>query len=311
MPIENGIITKSLEAAQKKVEGNNFDLRKHLVEFDDVVSKQREIIYKKRNQVLKLAEGEKVDDYESTKDMILEMAKNEIANFAGFHLANLDENGQPDFKEILEITETLIPLSAEDKDKIKSFGKATELTDFIFNLIKVRYEQTELDVKEIEGLKNHPAPLRGIEKSLLLNVIDRFWVEHLENLDYLRTGIGLRGYGQRDPLVEFKRESFQLFKSLLNTIQNQVVFSIFKVGKAATIALSPMARANLQFHGANKTAVDSKSNLQRLAGQSDKRRTGSEKQISSKLKNDFGEKIGRNDPCPCGSGKKFKRCHGE
>jgi preprotein translocase subunit SecA len=317
MPIENKLITKSLESAQKKVEGNNFDIRKHLVEFDDVVSKQREVIYKKRNQVLKLAEGEKTDDYETTKDMVLEMTENEINNFVSFHLANLDENGRPDFKEILETTETLIPLTNEDKEKIKSIGEAEELTEFIFNLVKARYEQTEKDVKEIEELKNHPEPLRGIEKSLLLNTVDQFWVEHLENLDHLRTGIGLRGYGQLDPLVEFKRESFNLFKSLLDTIQNQVVFSIFKVGKAATIALSPMAKVNLQFHGANKTAVDAKSNLQRLAAQSEERKMTNEEQTSSKLKGEFGKKVGRNDPCPCGATKsdgapiKYKHCHGK
>ena len=308
MPIENRLITKSLESAQKKVEGHNFDIRKHLVEYDDVISKQRQIIYKKRDEILNLADGQTTEKYATTKDMIREMIEQEIKTLIQFYGSG--ETDPESSSEIGETLDTIFELQPEEKKQIKNLN-VDNLEKYLLNLAREKYETMEKTVADLPQMSNQTEPLRNIERSLLLNTLDSLWVEHLENIDYLRTGIGLRGYGQRDPLVEFKKEAFQLFKGLLSGMQNQVVFNIFKIGRAAAIAASPISR-NLQFSGAAKTAVDNKSSFQRMTGNANsKQQTAPAAPLQSKLKDETGHKIGRNDPCYCGSGLKYKKCHGK
>jgi len=308
MPIENRLITKSLESAQKKVEGHNFDIRKHLVEFDDVINKQREVIYKKRNLILRLASGQKDDNYSSCKNLVLQMVREEITNLVNFHSVSESGHGL-NYQEITESVDAMFTLASDQKQKIKEQKTPENLINYLINLVEEKYDQIEADVSKMEGLKNQTDPLRQVERSLLLNTIDTLWVEHLENIDYLRTGIGLRGYGQRDPLIEFKKESFELFQSLLSAISSQVVSSIFKIGKAAQVPASPLLQGKMIYSGAAKTALDNKSSIQRMASEAKPQKIVQEK-VDSKPRDEFGKKIGRNDPCPCGSGKKYKKCHG-
>jgi preprotein translocase subunit SecA len=155
------------------------------------------------------------------------------------------------------------------------------------NLAESKYE--EMIVKKA----NQPELVLEIEKQILLRSIDTLWIDHLVAIDYLRTGIGLRGYGQRDPLVEYKKETYQMFNELLNAIQKEVVYSIYKVSIGIELAPSLMEKANVNYQGAQKTSSSGELSLS----------------VPTSTTTD-GKEVGRNDPCWCGSGKKFKKCHG-
>jgi len=305
MPIQNSMISRSLESAQKKVEGNNFDIRKHLVEYDDVINKQREIIYKKRKEILRLSKGEELEEFKSTKDLILNYLKKDLDNLVNLHF---NVSNEPDSKEIIETISTMFSLTEEERLKITKADSAEILQEYLFELCQEKYTELEENVSKLPELKDTKEPLRQIEKNLLLQTIDTLWIDHLSAIDHLRTGIGLRGYGQRDPLLEYKKDSFELFKGLLNEIQGRVISAIFKVGQVAQLAASPMTKAT-SFQAPAKVAMDNQSQIARMAGQTQKNRQAQE--TSSRPKNEMGEKVGRNDPCPCGSGLKYKKCHGK
>ena len=314
MPIENRMISRSLEAAQKKVEGHHFDTRKHLVEYDDVLNKQRETIYKRRRAIISQNES---------KDEVLKLVYNEIADVVKFHTEGRDESAW-NLEEIYEVVNTifLVPadtrlkledLAAQAGDDIEDKSARGRLVGYLYKLAVEKYNDFEKRVTETTG---DIKAIRQIEKGMLLRSIDTLWVEHLEALNHLRTGIGLRGYGQREPIVEYKRESFQLFQGLIAEIRKQVVYSIYKVGVAANIALP---RTNnipgLTLSGAAKTMQPGQSSIARLAQQN----TPQAKEVADRESHSAtddtqthynGQRVGRNDACPCGSGKKFKKCHG-
>ena len=337
MPIENKLISKSIERAQVRVEGYNFDIRKHLVEYDDVINKQRELIYKKRNDILKLINNERVENYDNLTDYIFELINNEISEVVSFHTAS--EAGTVwNIKEIIETMKTIFPLSDNEVDKIRDIsskkdastssarGKLkeaetrTRIINYFSGLAKERYKELKNRLESIQELSSMPDVMKEIEKNILLHSIDGLWVEHLDNIDHLRTGIGLRGYAQSDPLVEYKRESYDLFVALLNNIQNQVVYSIFKVGPVAGavtdfkerhIAMSsPVDDANKQFN-VSGDLVQQKSIEQASKSESHNKVVLKNEEIRK-----FGHKVGRNDPCPCGATKsdgtpiKYKNCCG-
>lgn len=303
MPIENKTISKIIESAQRKVEGFHFDARKHLLEYDDVLNKHREVVYGKRRQVLKSFEIEKAKlrggeapaefaDFKPLKEIILEQVEQEIEGVVSFH-TNYEDRTAWNFKEIIETLTTIFPLTEEEKNKISGFGdnqqnsspveERNEITEYLSALAKNKYE--EFLVKKA----GEPEFLLEIEKQVLLRAIDSLWIEHLVAIDYLRTGIGLRGYGQRDPLVEYKKETYHMFNELLSMIQKEVVYTIFKVTLGMQMAPTVMEQENLIFEGAQKEAGEKAAILR---------------------KNNQNKDIGRNDPCPCGSGKKFKKCCG-
>ncbi len=296
MPIENGFISKSLEQAQRKVEGNNFDIRKHLVEYDDVINKHREVIYAKRKEVLEISENLKTDV--KLRARIFEMIDAELEQVVIFHCAG-DNEKDWNIKEIYEVAATIFPIS--DKDRIemqemrKVAGNATEdahartqIIDYLINLANQSYD---LLIEKV----NNPDLFKAIEKQVLLHSIDYFWIFHLEAINHLRTGIGLRSYAQVDPLMEYKREAFRLFNELLNNIQKQVVYSIFKVGVVQETA-PDLIEQGKEFFGPKKT-MDKGSVF------------GAEANRTQQVVQKRGD-VGRNDPCPCGSGKKFKKCCG-
>ena len=304
-PIENKFISSAIEKAQLRVEGNNFDIRKHLVEYDDVINKQRSIIYKRRKQIL---ESTSEADSTFTKNEILEMVEDEISQVVSFHTAD-DDQAQWNLKEICEIAKTIFPVSNEICEKISSLEKlagnrlqdAVSRTEIIELLIKEAKNQYELLEKRIAEQSGDKKTIRLVEKEVLLRSLDFLWIDHLDAIAALRSGIGLRGYGQRDPLIEFKKETYNMFTQLQNLIQKQVVYSIYKIGAITTgkevlsekISLSGASEGG-QFQNSNS------SNQQKPTTP-----------IAKKQRTESGEKVGRNDPCPCGSGKKFKQCCGE
>ena len=333
MPIEQKFITKMLESAQKKVESHHFDTRKHLLEYDDVLNKQRGVIYNKRRHVLNLAEKEikgiavieDKKDFEEKKseiiktreqtlslhEMIMEMIEAEIEFVVSFH-TNTEDDTQWNTQEIYETIKTIFPLSIEDKKIILDLGKDSselniseverrdKLVEFLLAKARHQYlEMTKIIQEQITTEEDKTKVIAELQKSVLLRTIDNLWVEYLVAIDYLRTGIGLRGYGQRDPLVEYKQESFHLFNQLLSNIQKEVVYTFFKINIGLQLAPSIMAEDKMTLKGAQKT-----SNAE--AGI-----------VEGKVKDEEGHKVGRNNPCPCGATKedgtpkKYKHCHGK
>jgi len=314
MPIENKMISKSIESAQKKVEGNNFDIRKHLVEYDDVINKHRTAIYKLRREILENYEAQTKEgstDQEAAarlSDTVLEMVKAEISQIVSFHTA-AENMSDWNLKEISETMRSIWNAPEDLGSSIEKFSQTDKNHDGIREDI-ISYlsdEATKRYTGLALGFSTAGLKFSEVEKGILIRSIDQMWVEHLETVDYLRRGIGLRGYGQRDPLVEYKKEAYHLYQELNSLIRKQVVYSIYKTGDALVAAqaseLSLFAKKpqsnQLNFSGAAKE----------MHRQAESRNTVD--LVHEKVKSETGEKVGRNDPCPCGSGKKFKQCHGK
>ncbi len=293
VPIENRMVSRALESAQGKVEGHNFDIRKHLLEYDDVLNKHRESIYRRRAEILR-----GTDLYPVIEDMV----EHEIERVVQFHTA-AEDRLRWNTKEIIEVMNTIFPLSTDAAEKIQEFmkpGNGDRLEDAEIRSAIIDYF-TDIAGVAHEALQKRfadPAQLNQIERGILLRTIDTIWVEHLDAMDHLRAGINLRGYGQRDPLVEYKREAFRMYHELLAMIDRHVVYSVYKIGFAAQAA---QAQSLLDRRGVTVSAPAKTSDeLKAAVGESDK---APAKSIIT------GEKLGRNDPCFCGSGKKFKKCH--
>jgi len=298
MPIENRIVSKALESAQHRVEGHNFDIRKHLVEYDDVINKHRETIYRQRRKVLDQFERDLASSTDELSETILEMVADEVGTVVSFHTSVGSTSS--DGKEICEVLRTIYPMSRAVEERVRSYfkkdsehlGSPAEERTMLIDAIMVDARQAYAQVRErvIEATKE-PNVFLSAERGLLLRAIDTLWIEHLEAIDHLRQGIGLRGYGQRDPLVEYKREAYTLFTGLLEYIRRQVVYSIYKMTVAIESApASLLANRNITLSAPAKVMGEgNSSNTSALISE---------------------PKIGRNDPCHCGSGKKFKKCHG-
>ncbi len=300
MPIENKMVSKSLESAQKKVEGNNFDMRKHLVEYDDVINKHREAIYRRRREILEIAEGEKSD--KTLSEIIRGMLREEIALLVDFHC----QAEQPQDWNVAEIAETIGSMVGSDPSVAGKLGEIAvevnkqakeEIIAYLNGYIDEKYEEI---TQAFAGIN---VKFQEVEKGILIRSIDQLWVEHLETMDYMRRGIGLRGYGQHDPLVEYKKEAYRMFHELNDLIRKQVAYSIFKTADAIDVAPAEILKLaqedenkQLSFEGAKKTMGES---------------AGTIDIVHEKAKDEEGNKVGRNDPCPCGSGKKYKKCHGK
>jgi len=274
-PIEHGLVSKAIQQAQVKVEGFNFDMRKRVVEYDDVMNKQREIIYGKREKILR-ADGEKN----------LEL-KEQIQEKMNQYLANLVNTYSPEGLEKVEVEQIInnfcevLPLDGGSqsrlKDQIEKVKTPQEINDFLQKILTEAYESREKQV----GLEL----MREIEKFVWLQSIDRLWIDHLDAMDNLREGVGLRGYGQQDPLVEYKKEAYTSFEKLMGMIEEEVIKRLFRI----QVAQPPPQYRNIQ------TNIDTKDKMG--------------------LKPSTKTKPGRNDPCPCGkidpkTGKpiKYKKC---
>ncbi len=265
VPLEHGMVSRAIEQAQVKVEGFHFDSRKHLVEYDDVLNKQREIVYRMRGKIL---EGE------SQRESIVEKIRHELDAVVGMY----SSEGSIEREKIVAEFVSIIPFdeaSAQQLGKqLEQYHGAAEISEFLSGLVKQMYEAREHQMAS--------EVMRQIERWVSLQVIDSLWMDHLDAIDDLREGIGLRGYGQRDPLVEYKNEAFGMFERLIASIDSEIVHRIFKV----QVQLAPQQPAPLQ------QTVPISSSL-------------THQPINASTPN----KLGRNDPCWCGSGKKWKRCH--
>ena len=278
VPIEHGLVSRAIENAQKKVEAHNFDIRKHLLEYDDVMNKQRELVYGRRRDALA---GEKSKG--DVLEMATQLAEDTVDRFADkqampseWDLAGLAESLRGRFNLRLEFT----------PEETETFN-AEDIEEKVVNLVKDSYESKEERLGE--------ELLRQLEKIIMLQTIDVLWKDHLLNMDHLKEGIGLRGYGQKNPLHEYQREGFELFQEMSDKVQEDVVTKLFTVEVDQEQSAAELEE--LEARQAPRQMM-----LSRGDGE------GPEPVVT--VRRD-GDKVGRNAPCPCGSGKKYKRCHGK
>jgi preprotein translocase subunit SecA len=276
VPIESRFVSKQIENAQKRVEGQNFSYRKHVLEYDDVMNKQREAVYGLRKQLL---EGEDQKEYLMgiADDIMIDL----VARHAG-------ENVHPDEWDVNGLSTAVLQqfgfdYRAEGIDPGQLGSK--QLEEALLAKAHEKYDQKEALIGA--------APMRYHERMIMLQIVDSHWKDHLLGMDHLKEGIGLRGYGQRDPLVEYKKESFGLFEDLMNRIEEDTLRFLF--------LLQPVEEQK------QAEQIERKRRRQEAMMQSQQSNGGDG--ASRQVKRE-GAKVGRNDPCPCGSGKKFKKCHG-
>ncbi|MGD0948985.1 MAG: preprotein translocase subunit SecA [Candidatus Binatia bacterium] len=278
VPIEHRLITRAVANAQSKVEGHNFDIRKHLLEYDDVMNQQREIIYARRREILASS---------NLKRDVLEMAENVAADIVGRYANRETHADEWDWKALNDSLFKSFNLRFQISDADKDGLTVERLEQMVIDQIHAAYEDKERVFT--------PPVLRHLEKLVLLQTVDALWKDHLLSMDHLKEGIGLRGYGQRDPLQEYKKEGFEAFEAMMQMLDADVVEKVFTVQIARQ---EDVQRLQQQRRPQPQQMVMS-------GGGMPQRQQGKVETVRRD-----GEKVGRNDPCPCGSGKKYKKCHG-
>ncbi len=288
VPLEHAMVSRAIEQAQTKVEGFHFDSRKHLVEYDDVLNKQREIIYKRRRKIL---------TGEEQKEKLVDNVVHEIENIVLIYSS--DKEGSIDREKIITEFVSIIPFDPASQHQLvkqlEQLHTAQEITEFLTKLTADMYEAREKQVS--------PEVMRQIERWVSLSVIDNLWMNHLDAIDDLREGIGLRGYGQRDPLVEYKNEAFSMFEQLVSAIDSEIVHRIFRVQVQMTPGINPTPSTPL------RTSNPTNQNLQTPITQAALRAQTNTQSSTVNREPIIKHKLSRNDPCWCGSGKKWKKCH--
>jgi preprotein translocase subunit SecA len=322
VPIESKLITRQIERAQAQVEARNFEIRKHLLEYDDVMNKQREEIYRFRRELI---EGSDQRDY------VFEMAEELVLDYLDLYASTELDPEQWDFENLrvnmrrifgMEIpdrlrvpeasdveTETAAKVSATSEEIPLTELSRPELEDALIALVHERYEDKEKEAS--------PEFMRWFERVVMLQILDQQWKDHLLALDHLKEGIGLRGYGQRDPKVEYKRESFALFEELRDRVKEEAVRMLFLLRPATqteeTEILNARARQSqrdISYSGGEAESAFARERARRpaAAGEPAEARGGRGAAVKTVVR--AAPKVGRNAPCPCGSGKKFKKCCG-
>ena len=268
-PIEHSLVTKSIESAQKKVESRNFDMRKHVLEYDDVMNQQREVIYAQRKKIL-------VENNlrENIMDMVTRVVDRTMVMYAPPEVYS-EEWDLPALIAYAE--EFYAPPNTLTVEHLQTLSRE-ELNEYLQKLAVDYYEQREESIS--------PAIMRELENLVMLKVVDSHWMQHLDAMDMLREGVGLRAYGQRDPLVEYKLEAYDMFQAMIDAIQDDVVRYMYRVN----VVTQPKVEDRLQNATVNNPSGDSEADAKKPVVK--------------------GEEIGRNDTCPCGSGKKYKNCCG-
>ena len=265
--IQHKMLTSAIEKAQKKIEGNNFGIRKNLLEYDQVMNDQREIIYKERRRVL---------DGENMRDAIFKMITDRVENCVDTCISSDIPKEEWDLNELNQLILSMIPMQAVTPEDVDSVKNNKELKHMLKERAVKLYEAKETEFPE-------PEQFRELERVVLLKVIDRKWMDHIDDMDQLRQGIGLQSYGQRDPLVEYKMAGFDMFDEMTASIQEDTIRLLYHVKIEQKVEREQVAKVT----GTNKDESATNTPKKRAAA-----------------------KVYPNDPCPCGSGKKYKQCCG-
>ena len=323
VPIEHGMVTRAILRAQTQVEAQNFSVRKHLLEYDDVMNKQRESVYTLRREILEGKVHVTEEELFDTRGYVLALAEDlledQVDRFAGKEL-DLEEW---DIPALIREVSRVFGLDVRELEGLNLDEQQSDaIVDAVWARVKASYEEKE----KLVG----PDLLRRVERDVMLQIVDTQWKDHLYSLDHLKEGIGLRGYGQRDPLVEYKKESFALFQDMKARIEEEIVRYLFwlrpvlneqsaqlprpAARRATPITMNnPAAESVPAFAGAGRASAAGPASARQApaefgGGAPRPARTGGDDVIKTVRREE--PKVGRNDPCPCGSGKKYKKCHG-
>ena len=322
VPIEHGMVTRAIERAQKQVEAQNFSVRKHLLEYDDVMNKQRESVYALRRQLLEgkiQFEGEAGEPAEEidSRGYLITLAEDLLEGVAETYAGREVDHEERDYGALKTAVGEIYGLDPVELEQADIEGASAEqVTDTLWPLVLKKYESKETLVPvEI---------LRRVERDIMLQIVDAQWKDHLYSLDHLKEGIGLRGYGQKDPLVEYKKESYALFKAMQDRIEEEMVRYLWRLtpvlgeggdidGAAAVRRPTPPRRPQqITMSGPSTAPAPSPFGAIGSGASSPASprpvRTGGDDVVKQVKREE--PKVGRNDPCPCGSGKKYKKCHG-
>ncbi|RMH38241.1 MAG: preprotein translocase subunit SecA, partial [Nitrospirae bacterium] len=279
VPIEHAMVTKAIENAQKKVEAHNFEIRKHLLEYDDVMNKQREVIYRHRSSIL---------GAEDLSDEIHDMIEEVVTSLIDTYCPEEQYAEEWDLKGLVEALHAQFGLNVVRVDELQDMGRDA-MRDELVTRVQQAYQTKKHHLHDDQGAS--PELVRYLEKMIVLQVIDHHWKDHLLAMDQLRDGIGLRGYGQKDPLAEYKREGFDMFADMMGRIKSDALERLFKVqlvrGERPDPVREPSRTPQLTLNRGETAQAAAPRTVHRAQ-----------------------QKVGRNDPCPCGSGKKYKKCHG-
>ncbi len=301
MPIQHKIISKAVEGAQHKVESINFAMRKSVLEYDDVMNKQRQVIYAERNKIL---DGKDLSEH--VDEVINDTVRRCVAEFCPVDSRKGERDMEGLHKWLVELTGNLSAPEFEEQDYEQLCASVLEYVQKVYN------EKAERLGDEL---------MRNLNTQVMLRVIDTRWMNYLQEMDYLKQGIGLRGFGQRDPLVEYKTEAFAAFRILVDTMYEDYLRTVLRVElKQAPAPMESQALRGATYSGPDQVDGDSgSSTLRRQAAEQAANSAGHAPQAAAsagvrtyrKAESDPYAGVGRNDPCPCGSGKKFKNCHGK
>jgi preprotein translocase subunit SecA len=311
IPLENKMVSRLIEQSQTRVEGYNFDVRKNVVEYDDVIAKQREVIYADRRAVL-----ERADMHERVLDMI----RNEVTQIVNEHVPSNMVEDEEQLEKLFTVLENWMVIS---DDLLPENMHAVRRNDLTKKVVEAFVEHYEARGKQLDQLaEDNPGQgvpsIRDIERAYTLQVLDRLWMDHIDALDVMRASIGFRSIGQRDPLVEFKNEAFLMFDNLKGQIQHYIVDHLLRLTRnAITITVKqpelPKRKASQRSLRTNAEAIARASGQAKFeeaeVPRSPSRRQGARVQTLTANPRQIN-RIGRNDLCPCGSGKKYKKCHG-
>ncbi len=284
VPIEHGLVSRAIESAQKKVEAHNFDIRKHLLEYDDVMNQQREVVYGYRRQIL---------GKEGLRDMVKEFAGEIAAEVVETHI---EDKERPEEWDVKRLNEAIYPQFGWELPE--EVARGADNRDALAPLIVEKAWPSYLAKVELAGEEN----FSEFERIITLNTIDNLWKDHLLSMDHLKGGIGLRGFGQKDPLNEYKKEGYDLFVNMIYSFKSEVVERLFrveiKIEEGEEVAPPPPP--------VEKTSAD----VTYSRGEDEAEEEEEHEQEKIQPVEREGEKVGRNDPCSCGSGKKYKKCCG-
>ena len=306
VPIEHGMVTKAIERAQKQVEAQNFSMRKHLLKYDDVMNKQRENVYTLRRELLD-SQVHWDDEIVDSRQYLMTLAEDLVDQAVEASCGREIDPEDWDVDALKQSVGELAGLPADTLGALDLHEKSpAEMHDALWGAVKTRYEEKEQAVEtEI---------LRRVERDVMLQIVDTQWKDHLYSLDHLKEGIGLRGYAQKDPLVEYKRESYELFQAMKERIDNEMVRYLWRLRPVPQGEAEAAARPVLR-RSASMTLNDPNAGASAFAGgaaagqRPQPARTGGDDATVHTVRRD-SPKVGRNDPCPCGSGRKYKKCHG-
>jgi preprotein translocase subunit SecA len=306
VPIEHGMVSRAIERAQKQVEAQNFSVRKHLLEYDDVMNKQRENIYALRREILEGKIRFEEDEVADTHTYLMSLGEDILDALVETHAAREADFEEWDLDALSREASRIFGIDAGRLDF--SDRTSDEIHDMLWEAIRTSYEEKE----KLIG----PEVLHRVERDIMLQIVDTQWKDHLYSLDHLKEGIGLRGYGQRDPLVEYKKESFALFQAMKERVDEEIVHYLWRLRpvSAEEVPRRPVQRAPLTLSGSGEQAQPAfagaaRSSSAAAAAAPRPARVGGDDADVKTVRRDE-PKVGRNDPCPCGSGKKYKKCHG-